>query len=399
MSGLLTLATLSAMGAVVYHHVGYPLLLGRLSRGVPGAREQAPRGYRRGAADAALPHVTLIMPAYNEAKYIAEKLRNLAALDYPEEKFTVWLACDGCRDRTVAIARAVSEEPACRHLSLRIFDFAHNRGKVAILNALVPQAEGELVALSDVSALLSVDALWQAAHHLAASGAAACDAGRDPVGLLTGHYRLLRPGSEGEARYWRYQGTIKAREAALHSTLGSHGAFYLFRRELFSPLEADTINDDFVLPMRMVAKGYRADYHASITALELEQSDEGLEQRRRRRIAAGNLQQLLRLSALLLPRHGYLAFTFASGKALRVLMPWLMLLALCGSLLLSTESHLFLAAASAQTLLYLLALAGPALLSSPPDWMRALNYLVEGHLAGLVGSARYLLKRDRGSWR
>ena len=40
---------------------------------------------------------------------------------------------------------------------------------------------------------------------------------------------------------------------------------------------------------------------------------------------------MLRLGGLLLPQHGAVAFCFASGKALRVLAPYLMLLVFAGS--------------------------------------------------------------------
>ena len=49
---------------------------------------------------------------------------------------------------------------------------------------------------------------------------------------------------------------IKQQESLLASTLGAHGAFYIFRSKLFTELEHDTINDDFILPMRIVEQGY-----------------------------------------------------------------------------------------------------------------------------------------------
>ncbi len=60
---------------------------------------------------AELPSITVLMPAYNEAQWVAEKLRNLAALDYPQDKLEVVLACDGCTDNTADIARATAQEP------------------------------------------------------------------------------------------------------------------------------------------------------------------------------------------------------------------------------------------------------------------------------------------------
>ena len=333
MNTWLEIITLTSIALVVYHHAGYPIILRMLRQRRQATKPDAiKRGYQYTTRDDDMPSVAIVIPAYNEAQWIAEKIRNLAVLDYPPKQLQVIIACDGCTDDTASIARSVAQEPACQHLQLECRDFSVNRGKVAIINDVVSTVECDIVALSDVSALISIDALLIAAGHF-----------KDPeVGVLNGYYRLLNPGSEGEQTYWRYQRQIKASEALLGATLGAHGAFYLFRRSLFQPLPVDTINDDFVLPMEIVSKGYRADYIDSINALELEQASDTMDHQRRKRIAAGNLQQLLRLKHLLLPKYKGVAFTFASGKGLRVLVPFLMYTTLIGSILLAAENRFFL---------------------------------------------------------
>ena len=247
---ILIALTLASMLLIIYHHVGFPLIM-RLARGKRTYSEPRlpARNYAESSFDPLLPSVTILIPAYNEERWIADKIRNLATLDYPREKLRVMIACDGCEDGTAALARSVASEAPCNHLSVEVREFASNRGKVAVVNELMQEIDTEFVALSDVSSLVSVDALQIAAWHF-----------RDPhLGVLNGSYRLLEPGSEGEAAYWAYQRNIKMSEAALGATIGAHGAFYLFRRHLFEPLAPDTINDDFILPMNIVARGYRAE--------------------------------------------------------------------------------------------------------------------------------------------
>jgi len=376
---------------VIYHHLGYPLILHWIQKNRPAhVVKIRNRRYTAARNDVELPSVTLVIPAYNEQRWIADKIRNLAILDYPVEQLTVIIACDGCNDNTATIAARTANELECHHLKIEIVDFPRNRGKVAVINEVLQHVKSELVALSDVSALISVDALLIAATHF-----------NDPqIGVLNGHYRLLSPGSAGEATYWQYQSRIKASEALLGSTLGAHGAFYIFRRSLFSPLAADTINDDFILPMKIVAAGYRAEYENRILALELEQADDNMDHQRRRRIAAGNCQQLLRLKNLMLPSYGGIAFAFISGKGLRVLMPFLMIISLIGSLILATDHPLFLFLAALQLIAYLL--AGWQILFQPKQTNRLLQslaYLVRGHIAGFIGSVRYLLGLERGHWK
>ncbi len=388
---LLEIITLASGFLVIYHHALYPLVLRMLAR----RRYELPpasvgRGYGPGQRDLELPSVTIVIPAYNEEQWICAKIQNLAVLDYPNERLKIVLACDGCIDRTAAMARACLALPECSHLAMEVREYPQNRGKVAVLNAVLRDVETELVALSDVSALVSVDALLLAALRF-----------RDPrVGVLNSHYRILNPGSEGENRYWNYQSRIKASEAALGATLGAHGAFYLFRRGLFDGLAPDTINDDFVLPMEIVAKGYRAAQDDRIVALELEQADADQDRRRRKRISAGNVQQLLRLKRLLLPRYRGVAFAFASGKALRVAMPFLMIVALAGSVLLASTSVPFMLLGIVQGAAYLV--VAWQLVFKPVRshrLVKTLAYIVSGHLAGLAGTLGYARGHCRQPWR
>lgn len=379
---LIEAATLGGLGLAAYHHAAYPILLRWLADRQPERR--------RPAAGGDLPHVTLVMPAFNEAAFIAAKIRNLAAVDYPSDRLRVLVGCDGCSDDTAARARAAALEPECADLHIEIVEFPENRGKVAVLNDLIGRVAEGIVALSDVSALISLEALRLAADWF-----------RDPAtGVVCAGYRFFRPGTPGEATYWRYQTAIKRQESRLGSTLGAHGALYLFRHELFRPLPGDTINDDFVLPMSMVAQGRRAVYEPEMVALELERASLATDRARRRRIAAGNAQQAIRLHALLHPRHGWPALMFASGKLLRVAMPLCLLMSLLGSLLLSPASPFFALAAGAQLVAWL----GAAIAAALPEQRRPailarILYVLGGHLASAHGTLRWLFGLDRGRWR
>lgn len=386
------LESLAIGGAALaaYHHVGYPWLMGRLAR---RAFEQAPmvptRGYRDDVRDRDLPSVTVVVPAYNESAVIADKVRNLAALDYPADRLRVLICCDGCEDDTASLAALAHAEPECEHLRMTVVNCFENRGKVAMLNEQIAWIDTDLVALTDASALVSADALLIAATHF----------GDGDVGVVTGGYRLLNSSGAGESTYWRYQSSIKASEATLAGPIGAHGAFYMFRRSLFRPLRPDTINDDFILPMTIVADGYRAAHDERILALEVEQADAGLDWRRRKRIGAGNMQQLVRLSSLLMPSRGWLAFAFASGKALRAVMPFVLVTSLVLATILAPSSPGFALLAVGQWLGYALATLPFALPGI--TWPRVIlmvHYAAAGHLAGLIGSARFLMGRERGRW-
>ena len=375
---ILSAITVLSIFLIIYHHAGYPILLRLL-------------GKRRTDADSAgnstaaidLPSITILLPAFNEERYIADKIRNLAFLDYPRDKLKILIVSDGSTDSTYQRALETLQEPECRDCSIKVIEFTRNRGKVAVLNRMISEIDSEILALSDISALISIDALRLAAQRFS-----------DPqVAVVNGHYRLLNPGMAGEQKYWEYQSRLKADEASLGSVIGSHGAFYLIRTHLYQPLPEDTINDDFIIPMEIVRQGYRSVYEGDILALELEQAKADQDSHRRIRISAGNLQQALRLWGLLSPRHGGTAFTFASGKVLRVLMPYLMIIALIGSILLAPEHFLFWLAAVGQIAIYGLYLVLELLgLGDSSKALQALKYLLRGHFNNLRGSLGYGLK-------
>jgi len=378
---LIGLLTSLSIFLIIYHHAGYPLLLHFLSKRLRRKHAIAASNGNDKLYQQGLPSISIVIPAYNEEQFIAEKIRNLSILKYPPNKLDIIIASDGSTDSTYETALKTLKESECRHCAIKVIKFEKNVGKIAILNSLISTIDTEILALSDVSALISIDALQLAIKHF-----------QDPaVGVVNGMYRLLNPGSEGEKKYWEYQSKLKSDEARIGSVIGSHGAFYLLRTRLYRSLPADTINDDFMIPMQIVKQGYRSIYDPKIVALEMEQSREAQDKKRRYRISAGNLQQALRLKSLLLPRYRGTAFTFASGKVLRVLMPYLMIVACLGSIYLSFDHPVFLLLGITQAFIYALYFSLEILNTGDSSrLLQTLKYLLRGHINSLKGSAHYM---------
>ena len=374
---------------IIYHHLGYPLLLRWYSKKHPsdGVKEST-RSYKKMRSDRVLPSITILVPAYNEEQWIAEKIRNLASLDYPNEKLRVIIACDGCTDNTVQVAEMTIQEAICCDVHFEIHNHSKNRGKVALVNEEICQIDSDITALSDVSALISLDSLLIASAHFS----------NNRVGVVNATYRMYPTGNQGESTYWAYQTAVKEQEASLGSSLGAHGAFYLFRTELFDQLPTNTINDDFILPMQIVRKGYLADYEPKMIALELEETNRSNDFKRRLRISAGNMQQVIELFGLFNPKFGGTAFAFFSGKGLRLLTPYLMIICFVTSTLLS--HHLvFDILFYLQIVIYSIGIIGyllPQHLSAKP--ISLISYLVVGHYANFVGGLRYLLGFENSPW-
>lgn len=382
---LVTIITVFSISIVLYHHIAYPLILKKASVARKWPHYKDDRCYKSHEWDSKLPSVTLIVPAFHEEEFVAQKIYNLATLDYPKEKLKVLIYCDGCEDDTYKNATEAKNSILCSSLDIEVKDVEKNRGKVSSLNRIIPHVTSDIVGLSDVSALLSVDSLLIAAKLFQ----------DEKVGVVAGTYDFLLSGSDGEKIYWNYQRNIKKGESALGGPIGAHGAFYMFKSQLFSALEADTVNDDFIIPMQIMGMGYRAVYEPEIMALELEQADLNVDFKRRCRIAQGNIQQVFRLKHLLHPKHKGVAFTFVSGKVLRAFMPIFMIVALIGSFCLTFCENsiifwIFGLGFLGQALGYSIAMLPTFRPNTEfPKAIQSVNYLVSGYIAGLVGIVAY----------
>ncbi|MDN2480874.1 glycosyltransferase family 2 protein [Vibrio agarivorans] len=371
---------------IVYHHVGYPWLLKMYlkyrTRKINKGNE---RRFEFNHSDYFRPSITVIVPAYNEEAWIAQKIRNLAMVDYPRDKLRVEIYCDGCTDNTVDIAQQTIQEATCADTLFIIHDCKQNRGKVAVINEAMNSVDTDLTTFSDVSAITSIDALLIAERHFE----------NPDVGVVNGQYVLYESGSAGEEKYWEYQCDMKFAEAKMATAIGAHGAFYIFRTALFTPLGTSIINDDFIIPMEIVSRGYEAVYDNNVIATEMEPTDLSDDFSRRLRISAGNMQQAMFLGKLFHPRFRRVAFAFFSGKGLRLLTPYLMLAMFISSIMLM-DNHLFFGMVLAQSLIYAVGIACwlfPAVTNIKT--FQLVHYVLMGHTANLIGGIKYLVNRCR----
>jgi len=148
---LISLLTGLSIFLIIYHHAIYPLVLHVL-----GKKLQSNSGIdsrKGGLYQQSLPSISIVIPAYNEEPYIAEKIRNLSIMDYPQDKLNIIIASDGSTDKTFETALQTLNEPECNHFSIKVIKFEKNVGKIAILNSIVSTINTDILALSDVSAI------------------------------------------------------------------------------------------------------------------------------------------------------------------------------------------------------------------------------------------------------
>ncbi len=364
------------LGAAVplYAYFGYPLALAAL-------RMTVRRGVHKAAYE---PSVSLLIPAYNEEGVIAEKIRNSLALDYPVERLEIVVASDGSNDGTVEIARTFADG-----VRVRVLAYPSNRGKIATLNDAVGELGGDIVVFSDAAAMLLADSVRKLMENFA-----------DPeVGAASGLYTVVKADDveigRSEDAYWKYETWLKVQESQLASTLGGHGHLHAIRRRLYPFPPTGTINDDYVIPVSVLAKGYRAVYEP--TAIVYEEAHEMTGFGRRVRIMAGNMQQLRYLPSLLSPLRPLPLFFFVSHKVSRLFVPFAMLAALIANLFLLRQP-LYLALFIAQAVFYGLAIVGTVWTLRPRTLLLPF-YFCMVNVATFFGLYHALTSRRRMAWK
>lgn len=381
---------LVCLALVLYTYLGYPVVLVAwtgLREALEGARFVMGGPDRRARRrDDRWPSITIVVAAHDEESCIRQKVENCLALDYPADKLEVLIGCDGCDDRTAELARGTGDR------RVTVIE-APRAGKATVLSSLVPRARGDVVVLTDANVMLDARAAKALARHF-----------QEPaVGAVVGRLRLYNRVSREyeESLYWNYETVLKYHEGKLGCVLGANGGIYALRRALFPALRKSIIVEDFVVPVRMAARGWKIPYEPEAVAFEETTEDLDREFERRARIGAGNWQALALVPSVLDPRTGFLCFAFVSHKLLRWLAPLFLGVAVVLSFPLAARGDpLFVALLVAQLVFYGLALAARFGARGPLRRLGSIAlYFVSMNAALTVGLWRFLRGRQGAAWR
>jgi cellulose synthase/poly-beta-1,6-N-acetylglucosamine synthase-like glycosyltransferase len=307
---------------VAYSYILYPLLLRILA---PLFGTDVKHGPQE------LPTLAVLVPAYNEEAVIGRKIANILASNYPAERISVWVGSDCSSDGTNAIVQNYGDP------RVHLWIAPQRSGKSGIVNALAQKIahHAEVIIFTDANTMHASDAFLHLVRPF-------CDA---RVGGAAGHIDHLSTSSpEIEERLYRsFESGQKRFESRLHSTISAYGGFYAVRSAIFEPIPANAYsNDDVLIPMGVIRKGYRMVFVPQARSSEDMTEDLSSEFRRRVRIGAGNFQAFFWLLDFLNPLRGWPAFCYFSHKVTRWFSPLFLLSALLAAFALSVmEGYLF----------------------------------------------------------
>ena len=335
------------------------------------------------------PAVSLVIPCYNEAHILKEKVQNCFQLDYPSSLLQIYFITDGSTDGFREVLRDYPE--------IILLHEDQRGGKTAAENRAMLFIKTPIVVFSDANTMLNRQAIQNIVRHFE----------DEKVGCVSGEKRVKveekdSASSAGEGIYWKYESLLKRLDSEWHTAVGAAGELVAFRTDLYEVLPEDTILDDFMQSMLIAAKGYKIVYEPEAYAVETGSASIKEEMKRKIRISAGGWQSIQRLWNKITPaKDPSLYFQYISHRVLRwTVTPFLLILLFLLNIFLWEVHWIYQALMIGQLVFYLAAVAGYLLenrsirlkLFFVPFYFCMMNYAV------ILGLIRFLNNSQQGMW-
>lgn len=254
-----------------------------------------------------LPKLTLVVPAYNEADILEQKITNTLALDYPAHLLQLLFIIDGSNDG--------SEKIFSQYQQIQVLYEPERKGKMAAINRAMQFVQTPIVVFSDANTLLNTIALREMVRHYA----------NPKIGGVAGEKKVMIDVAdnligEGEGLYWQYESAMKQIDSDFYTVVAAAGELFSIRTHLYKPLPNDTVLDDLVLAVNTCKQGYRIAYEKNAYAIEAPSLNLKEERKRKIRIAAGAAQAVARLGILPSASNWLLNFQYFSRRIIRWLI-------------------------------------------------------------------------------
>ncbi len=281
---------------ILYIYIGYPILLRYLPKKALHISELSPA-----------PKISILIPAFNEAKVIEGTIRNKLEQNYPSNLIEIIVISDESEDGTDDIVIRISTTEK----RVRLIRQSPRQGKTAGLNLAMQQAQGDIIIFSDANSHYEKNAVAHLVNCFS-----------DPqVGYVTG--KMVYVNSDGSlvgdgcSAYMKYENHMRALETQVASVVGVDGGIDAIRKELYQPMNADQL-PDFVLPLKVVTQGKRVIYCEAALLNEESLSNSQSEFRMRVRVSLRAYWAMKDMKHLFNPStYGLFALQITSHKLLR----------------------------------------------------------------------------------
>jgi poly-beta-1,6-N-acetyl-D-glucosamine synthase len=252
------------------------------------------------------PPVSLIVAVYNEEDVLRKKIENCLEIDYPKNKLKLIFVADGSTDNSAAIIK--------QYPQIQLLHKPERQGKVAAINRTMTTVTTDYVVFCDANTFLNKDCIKEIIKHYS----------DEKIGAVSGEKKVVapatvdKPAKDGEGLYWKYESKLKKIDSDFYSVVGAAGELFSIRTNLFEPVPAEVLLDDFIISMNICKRGYRVIYEPKAYAMEAPSITMKDEQKRKIRISAGGFQSIVMLKELLnIFKYGKLSFLYISHRVSR----------------------------------------------------------------------------------
>ena len=191
------------------------------------------------------PKVSVIIPAYNEEKVIANTIKSIISADYLKKEIIV--VNDGSLDQTLQIARKYKKK-------IKIVD-KQQGGKASAINKGLETSTGEIVIIIDADTTINKDSITKIVTPFMKN---------NKIGAVSGNIRVkntLNLLTRCQALEYLHAVQIPKRVFSNYGVVPIvSGAFGAFRKTVLCqdklPFSSDTITEDFDTTIIILKKGY-----------------------------------------------------------------------------------------------------------------------------------------------
>ncbi|MCK6455223.1 MAG: glycosyltransferase [Phycisphaerae bacterium] len=192
-------------------------------------------------ADADLPSVSVIIPAYNEGALVRASIRSVAGSRYPVDKLQMIVIDDGSTDDTWEhIQAAVAEIDST--IDVAVFQQPRNMGKRHALFAGFRRATGEVIVTIDSDSILQPDALRNGVTPLV----------REPdIGAVAGCVEVLNPNDSMFTRFLKCTFSlsfkfVRAYQSEFRGVFCTPGAMSVYRASVVRKVADEWLHQRFL---------------------------------------------------------------------------------------------------------------------------------------------------------
>lgn len=250
------------------------------------------------------PKVSFIIPAFNEADFLAEKIENTLNADYPKDNLEIIVAADGTTDNSKDIVSA---------LGIKYENNGARLGKGFAMNRAVGYAQNDILIFSDANAMLNKEAIKEIVKPLLL----------DQYAMSSGEKKVIKKSekenaSAGEGVYWKYESYLKKRDDDFYSSVAAVGELFGIKKSHFKQIPQHILLDDFYEAASVLLAGKKISYASNAIATEYGSLNFKEEIKRKVRISAGGYQSLFIFKKLFNPFFNWkITYLFVSHRVLR----------------------------------------------------------------------------------